>query len=66
MADRDISPGHSYDDKADHHYDDKTGSHGGAEMMEHAGQGRRGSTAVNIVENPLQVRLITHQQHVTH
>ncbi|RBR23772.1 uncharacterized protein FIESC28_03388 [Fusarium coffeatum] len=54
MADRDISPGHSYDDKADHHYDDKTGSHGGAEMMEHAGQGRRGSTAVNIVENPLQ------------
>ncbi|RFN48854.1 hypothetical protein FIE12Z_6909 [Fusarium flagelliforme] len=54
MADRDISPGHSTDGKADHHYDDKTGSHGGAEMMEHAGQGRRGSAAVNIVENPLQ------------
>jgi hypothetical protein len=52
MADKDISPSRSYDDKNASFPPEK----GGAEILEHAGQGRRGSKAVNIVENPLQVR----------
>ncbi|KAM0294430.1 hypothetical protein HYE67_000111 [Fusarium culmorum] len=50
MADKDISPSRSYDDKNASFPPEK----GGAEILEHAGQGRRGSTAVNIVQNPLQ------------
>lgn len=53
MADKDISPSRSYDDKNASFPPEK----GGAEVLEHAGQGRRASTAVNIVQNPLQVRL---------
>lgn len=61
MADRDISPNHSYDDKTVSPPPEK----GGAEVLEHAGQARRGSTAVNIVENPLQVRSNTLWQEIT-
>lgn len=49
MEDKEISPG----------YDDKTASFptekGGVEALEHAGHGRRGSAALNLVQNPLQV-----------
>lgn len=49
MEDKEISPG----------YDDKTASFppekGGVEALEHAGKDRRGSTALNLVKNPLQV-----------
>lgn len=54
MDDKDISPGHggsSYDDKSVTPPPEK----GGAEILEHASQGRRQSVALNIVQNPLQV-----------
>lgn len=54
MDDKDISPGHggsSYDDKTVTPPPEK----GGAEILEHASQGRRQSVALNIVQNPLQV-----------
>jgi hypothetical protein len=54
MDDKDISPGHggsSYDDKTVTPPPEK----GGAEILEHASQGRRHSVALNIVQNPLQV-----------
>lgn len=49
MEDKEISPG--YDDKTAGFTPEK----GGVEALEHAGKDRRGSTALNLVKNPLQV-----------